>query len=62
MAIKTKSRGFSLNKEDFKKIEELKEFFNAKNPSETVRIAIDLAHTFVIKENRQGVSHENEIK
>lgn len=39
------SRGFAVKEEDLKKIEEIKEFFNAKNNSEAVRIAIDLAYS-----------------
>ena len=41
---KTKGIGFSVREEDLKKIEEIKEFFNANNNSEAVRIAIDLAY------------------
>lgn len=41
---KTIGKGFAVKEEDLRKIEEIKEFFNAKNDSEAVRIAIDLAY------------------
>ncbi len=42
---KTIGKGFAVKEEDLKKIEEIKKFFNAKNNSEAVRIAIDLAYS-----------------
>jgi hypothetical protein len=43
---KTKGIGFSVRTEDLQKVEEIKKFFEAKNNSEAVRIAIDIAYSF----------------
>ena len=55
---KTKGIGFAVRKKDLEKIEAIREFFNAKNNSEAVRIAIDLAYTLT----RGGFYYELETK
>ena len=52
---KTQGIGFSVRSEDLKKIEAIKDFFNAKNKSEAVRIAIDLAYHLT----QRGHDNEN---
>ena len=52
---RTKGIGFSVRNEDLKKIEEIKTIFNAKNNSEAVRIAIDLAYMLTKEVEKNGL-------